>query len=114
MMTNYSVSAYPKFHQTNSFEPSMLDLDTFESLLVIGSSESYTVVDEAEHRLYNVRAESCIEAVAKYIDFIYGMVTIYEWDNMEGGWCTTPNKDWASKGFNFEIDNCDWDDVVEI
>lgn len=113
MMKHYTVHAFPKYYGTDSFDPSVLDIETLSGLLVVEAGRSYTVVDEREHRLYCVEAESCVEAVKKYIDFIYGMMTVYEWDEAEGGWNPTNQADWAGNHFNYEIDRLDWDEVVE-
>lgn len=113
MMKHTTIHAYPKSQENDDFQPVMLDLDTFYNLLVIECGCSYTVVDEQEHRLYSVEAESCIEAVKKYIDWVYGEMYIYEWDSVEGGYEMTSEKDWASTNYNFEIDRLDWEEVVE-
>lgn len=113
MMKHTTIHAYPKSQENDDFQPVMLDLDTMDNLLVIECGRSYTVVDEQEHRLYSVEAESCIEAVKKYIDWVYGEMYIYQWDSVEGGYDMTSEKDWASNGFNFEIDRLDWDLVEE-
>ena len=114
MMKHTTIHAYAKHYNDDSFEPQMLDLDTMDNLLVIECDNSYTVLDEQEHRLYSVRAASCIEAVKKYIDWVYGETYIYQWDDIEGGWDRTNEKDWASNGYNFEIDRLDWEEVVEL
>lgn len=113
MMKHTTVHAYPKHYNNDNFEPTILDLDTFDNLLVTECGRAYTVVDEQEHRLYSVEADSCIEAVKKYIDWVYGEMYIYEWDSIEGGWDVTNEKDWASTGYDFEIDRPDWELVEE-
>ena len=113
MMKHTTVHAFPKSYDSDSFEPQMLDLETFDSLLVIECGESCTIIDEAEHRLYSVKAESCIEAVKKYIDWVYGEMYIYEWDSVEGGWNRTDETNWASTGYTYEIDRLDWELVEE-
>lgn len=113
MMKHTTIHAFPKSYNNDTLEPQMFDLDAFDNLLVVECGESYTVIDEAEHRLYSVKAESCIEAVKKYIDWVYDEMHIYEWDNVEGGWNCTDEKDWASTGYTYEIDRLDWELVEE-
>ena len=113
MMKYTTIHAYPKSQENDDFQPVMLDLDTMDNLLVIECGRNFTVLDEQEHRLYSVEAESCIEAVKKYIDWVYGEMYIYEWNKEEGGYDMTFEKDWASNGFTFEIDRLDWEEVVE-
>lgn len=113
MMKHTTVHAYPKHYDNDNFEPVMLDLESFDNLLVIECGDSYTVLDGQEHRLYSVKAASCIEAVKKYIDWVYGEMHIYQWDSVEGGYEMTPEKDWASTDYNFEIDRLDWELVEE-
>ena len=113
MMKHTTIHACPKHCNNDNFEPVMLDLETFDNLLVIECGDSYTVVDEQEHRLYSVKAASCIEAAKKYIDWVYGEMHIYQWDSVEGGYEMTPEKDWASTDYEFEIDRLDWELVEE-
>ena len=115
MMKYTTIHAFPKSYDNNTLEPQMLDLDAFDNLLVVECGESCTIVDEAEHRLYSVEAESCIEAVKKYIDWVYGEMYIYQWDSVEGGWDRTGEKDWASSGYDFEINprGLEWELVEE-
>ena len=113
MMKHTTIHAFPKSYDNDTFEPQMLDLDAFDSLLVVECGKSCTIIDEAEHRLYSVEAESCIEAVKKYIDWVYGEMYIYQWDSVEGGRDRTGEKDWASSGYDFEIDQLDWELVEE-
>ena len=113
MMKHTTIHAYPKSQENDDFQPVILDLDTMDNLLVIECGRNFTVLDEQEHRLYSVEAESCIEAVKKYIDWVYGEMYIYEWNSVEGGWDRTDETDWASSGFDFEIDRLDWEEVVE-
>ena len=109
MMKHTTVRAFPKHYDNNNFEPVMLDLEAFDNLLVIECGNDYTVLDKQENRLYSVKASSCIEAVKKYIDWVYGEMYIYEWDSVEGGWEPTNEKDWASSDYIFEIDRLDWE-----
>ena len=113
MMKHTTIHAFPKSYDSNALEPQMFDLDAFDGLLVIENAGSCTVIDEQEHRLYSVKAASCIEAVKKYIDWVYGEMYIYQWDSVEGGWDRTDETDWASTGYTYEIDRLDWELVEE-
>lgn len=103
MMNHYTYNAYPKSYEYDEDRgPVMLDLDEFEELTIIEMAGSYTVIDKQENRLYSVEAESPAEAVEKYIDWVYGEMYIYEWDEEEGGYNSTYMKEWASTGYNIE------------
>ena len=113
-MMNYStIHAYPKHQYSEDFEPAMLDLDPMDNLLVIECGNNYTVVDEQEHRLYNVKANDATEAVKKYIDWVYGEMYIYEWNAEEGGYDMTSKKERASAHFILETDRLDWEEIAE-
>lgn len=103
MMKHYTYNAYPKSYEYDEDRnPVMLDLDEFEELIVIEMMGSYTIIDKQENRLYSAEAESPAKAVEKYIDWVYGEMPIYEWDEEEKGYCSTYIKEWASTGYNIE------------
>ena len=103
MMKHYTYNAFPKSYEYDADHgPIMLDLDEFEELVIIEMAGSYTVIDKQEDRLYSVEAASPAEAVEKYIDWVYGEMPIYEWDEEEEGYCSTYIKEWASTGYNIE------------
>lgn len=102
MMKHYSMNAYPKSYENDNFEPTILDLETFDELTIIECGESYTIIDSYENRMYSVAATSPEAAVKKYIDWVYGEMYIYEWDSVEGGWDRTDEKEWASSAYNLE------------
>ena len=103
MMNHYTYNAYPKSYEYDEDRgPVMLDLDEFEELTIIEMMGSYTIIDKQENRLYSVEAESPAEAVEKYIDWVYGEMRMYEWDEEEGGYNPTYTKEWASTGYNIE------------
>lgn len=63
------------------------DLESSIELEVLEGNSCFIVMDESERRLYKVEAETAEAAVRRYIDWCYGMVRLWKYDETEKGYC---------------------------
>lgn len=74
------------------------------SVLMSGTTDSnttYTVIHSDV--FYFAAAENELQAIEKYIDYLFGMVDMYEYDEAEEGY-TFHHEGWASDGY-FDIES---------
>ena len=80
-----------------------LELSIELEVINIGNGE-YIVMDEEEHNLYRVEAKDYEEAIKRYIDWFYGMVRLWKYDDIEKGFCESDEFVMASSQYDIQAD----------
>lgn len=100
---------FTAYRKEMGHEPIAFDLECtmeFETLEVNGS---YVVVDSYEKRLYTVQAESHEAAVQNYINWYYGQVRLWKYDEEERGYCESDEFVQAATQYTLEEDDEHWE-----
>lgn len=95
------------------FEPVIFDLEDFDNLTVVENDNDYIVFDNEEHNEYHTIANSKERAIAKYIDWFYGMVEVWEYDKNEEEYVPSDKYEWASSAYYISEREHSWETIME-
>lgn len=107
-----------KTYTVNTREGERVSFD-FESeeftLTVMQDGDDCTVIDHEEHQLYNVRKTDPAQAVAAYLDWMYGILNEWDADPDEFGEYERGTAEFWAHEFCAIIENtaCEWDFIGE-
>lgn len=90
-------------------KPISFELECTIELETLDINGCYIVIDSHEKRLYTLQAESHEAAVQNYINWCYGMVRLWKYDEEEQGYCESDEFVQAATQYTLEEGGNYWE-----
>lgn len=100
---------FTAYRNESENQPIAFDLECTMELETLEVNGSYVVIDSYEKRLYTVQADSHETAVQNYINWYYGQVRLWKYDEEERGYCESDEFVQAATQYTLEENDEHWE-----